>query len=97
MQLTTSGGRNIVQDSEKEVKSPIRTPPQDIGFEREAAASVESVAKKQSRASAGRHPAVGPTLAVQCHGMPLLNPSPLGGQERIGVYTTLLPEGSLFL
>jgi hypothetical protein len=33
---------------------------------------------------------------VQCHGMPLLNSSPFGGQERIGVYTTLLPEGSLF-
>jgi hypothetical protein len=33
---------------------------------------------------------------VQCHGMPLLNSSPPGSQERIGVYTTLLPEGSLF-
>jgi Zn-dependent protease with chaperone function len=27
---------------------------------------------------------------------PLVNPSPLGGQERIGVYTTLLADGSLF-
>jgi Zn-dependent protease with chaperone function len=27
---------------------------------------------------------------------PLVNPSPLGGQERIGVYTTFLTEGSLF-
>jgi Zn-dependent protease with chaperone function len=27
---------------------------------------------------------------------PLVNPSPLGGQERIGVYTTFLAEGSLF-
>jgi Zn-dependent protease with chaperone function len=29
-------------------------------------------------------------------GTPLINPSPLGGQERIGVYTTLLADGSLF-
>ena len=27
---------------------------------------------------------------------PLVNPSPLGGQERIGVYTTFLVDGSLF-
>jgi len=27
---------------------------------------------------------------------PLVNPSPLGGQERIGVYTTFLADGSLF-
>jgi hypothetical protein len=27
---------------------------------------------------------------------PLLNPSPLGGQERIGLYTTFLTDGSLF-
>jgi hypothetical protein len=27
---------------------------------------------------------------------PLVNPSPLGGQERIAVYTTFLAEGSLF-
>jgi hypothetical protein len=27
---------------------------------------------------------------------PLVNPSPLGGQERIGVYTTLLADGTLF-
>jgi Zn-dependent protease with chaperone function len=27
---------------------------------------------------------------------PLLNPSPLGGQERIGVYTTFLADGTLF-
>jgi Zn-dependent protease with chaperone function len=27
---------------------------------------------------------------------PLVNPSPLGGQERIGVYTTFLAEGTLF-
>ncbi len=26
----------------------------------------------------------------------LVNPSPLGGQERIAVYTTFLAEGSLF-
>jgi hypothetical protein len=29
-------------------------------------------------------------------GTPLVNPSPLGGQERIGVYTTFLPDGTLF-
>ena len=29
-------------------------------------------------------------------GTPLVNPSPLGGQERIGVYTTFLADGSLF-
>jgi Peptidase family M48 len=29
-------------------------------------------------------------------GTPLVNPSPLGGQERIGVYTTFLVDGSLF-
>jgi Zn-dependent protease with chaperone function len=29
-------------------------------------------------------------------GTPLVNPSPLGGQERIGVYTTFLTDGSLF-
>jgi Zn-dependent protease with chaperone function len=29
-------------------------------------------------------------------GTPLLNPSPLGGQERIGLYTTFLADGSLF-
>ena len=27
---------------------------------------------------------------------PLVNPSALGGQERIGVYTTFLADGSLF-
>jgi hypothetical protein len=27
---------------------------------------------------------------------PLLNPSPLGGQERVAVYTTFLTDGSLF-
>jgi Zn-dependent protease with chaperone function len=27
---------------------------------------------------------------------PLVNPSPLGGQERIGLYTTLLADGNLF-
>jgi hypothetical protein len=27
---------------------------------------------------------------------PLVNPSPLGGQERIGVYTTFMADGSLF-
>ena len=27
---------------------------------------------------------------------PLVNPSPLGGQERIGLYTTFLTDGSLF-
>ena len=27
---------------------------------------------------------------------PLVNPSPLGGQERIGVYTTFLADGTLF-
>lgn len=27
---------------------------------------------------------------------PLVNPSPLGGQERIGLYTTLLADGTLF-
>jgi hypothetical protein len=27
---------------------------------------------------------------------PLVNPSPLGGQERIGVYTTFLVDGTLF-
>jgi hypothetical protein len=27
---------------------------------------------------------------------PLTNPSPLGGEERIGVYTTFLADGSLF-
>jgi len=27
---------------------------------------------------------------------PLVNPSPLGGQERIAVYTTFLADGSLF-
>jgi hypothetical protein len=27
---------------------------------------------------------------------PLVNASPLGGQERIGVYTTLLADGNLF-
>jgi hypothetical protein len=27
---------------------------------------------------------------------PLVNPSPLGGQERIGVYTMFLPDGTLF-
>ena len=27
---------------------------------------------------------------------PLVNPSTLGGQERIGVYTTFLADGSLF-
>jgi hypothetical protein len=27
---------------------------------------------------------------------PLVNPSPLGGQERIGVYTTFLTDGTLF-
>jgi len=27
---------------------------------------------------------------------PLVNPSPLGGQERIDVYTTFLTDGSLF-
>jgi hypothetical protein len=27
---------------------------------------------------------------------PLVNPSPLGGQERIGVYTTFLADGNLF-
>jgi beta-barrel assembly-enhancing protease len=29
-------------------------------------------------------------------GTPLVNPSPLGGQERIGVYTMFLPDGTLF-
>src|SRR5262245_32064759 len=29
-------------------------------------------------------------------GTPLINPSPLGGQEHIGVYTTFLADGSLF-
>ena len=29
-------------------------------------------------------------------GTPLVNPSPLGGQERIGVYTTFLADGNLF-
>ena len=29
-------------------------------------------------------------------GTPIVNPSPLGGQERIGVYTTFLSDGSLF-
>jgi hypothetical protein len=29
-------------------------------------------------------------------GTPLVNPSPLGGQERIDVYTTFLADGSLF-
>ena len=29
-------------------------------------------------------------------GTPLVNPSPLGGQERIGVYTTFLADGTLF-
>jgi hypothetical protein len=29
-------------------------------------------------------------------GTPLINPSPLGGQELIGVYTTFLADGSLF-
>ena len=29
-------------------------------------------------------------------GTPLINPSPLGGQERIGVYTTFLADGTLF-
>ena len=27
---------------------------------------------------------------------PLVNPSPLGGQERIGVFTTFLADGTLF-
>ena len=27
---------------------------------------------------------------------PLVNPSPLGGQERIGLYTTFLADGTLF-
>ncbi len=27
---------------------------------------------------------------------PLVNPSPLGGRERIGVYTTFLADGTLF-
>jgi hypothetical protein len=27
---------------------------------------------------------------------PLVNASPLGGQERVGVYTTFLVDGSLF-
>ena len=27
---------------------------------------------------------------------PLVNPSPLGGQEHIGVYTTFLADGTLF-
>ena len=29
-------------------------------------------------------------------GTPLLNPSPFGGQERIGIYTTFLADGTLF-
>jgi Zn-dependent protease with chaperone function len=29
-------------------------------------------------------------------GTPLVNPSPLGGQERIGLYTTFLADGTLF-
>jgi hypothetical protein len=29
-------------------------------------------------------------------GTPLTNPSPLGGQERITVYTTFLADGTLF-
>jgi hypothetical protein len=29
-------------------------------------------------------------------GTPIVNPSPLGGQERIGIYTTFLADGSLF-
>ena len=29
-------------------------------------------------------------------GTPLVNPSPLGGQERIGLYTTFLTDGTLF-
>jgi Zn-dependent protease with chaperone function len=29
-------------------------------------------------------------------GTPLVNPSPLGGQERIGVYTTFLADGTIF-
>jgi hypothetical protein len=29
-------------------------------------------------------------------GTPLVNPSPLGGQERIGLYTTFLVDGTLF-
>jgi hypothetical protein len=29
-------------------------------------------------------------------GTPLVNPSPLGGREHIGVYTTFLADGSLF-
>ena len=29
-------------------------------------------------------------------GTPLINPSPLGGQERIGLYTTFLADGTLF-
>jgi hypothetical protein len=29
-------------------------------------------------------------------GTPLVNPSPLGGQERIDVYTTFLADGTLF-
>jgi Zn-dependent protease with chaperone function len=43
----------------------------------------------------------GPQLTVRMSqrsaiGTPLVNPSPLGGQERIGVYTTFLADGSLF-
>ena len=29
-------------------------------------------------------------------GTPLVNPSPLGGEEHIGLYTTFLADGSLF-
>jgi hypothetical protein len=29
-------------------------------------------------------------------GTPLLNPSPLGGSERLGLYTTFLVDGTLF-
>ena len=45
--------------------------------------------------------ATGPQQAIRISqrsaiATPLVNPSPLGGQERIGLYTTFLADGSLF-